>query len=388
MYFKYLLYLCSRKGFMKELPTYTPDFEEYIRQGEPDKKERAQIWRTAIGLQQVDGLETSEYMRETVKRNIEGEISIDEVQRLVHAYYVSKSVREPGDEEREEADKVAGNISNILASQTLDFSTNGYISLHRRIFAGVFKHAGQIRTYDITKKEFVLRGGTVNYLNHEDLRAALEYDIAQEKPFSYKGLTPDEIVAHIAHFVGDLWQIHAFGEGNTRTTAVFTILYLRSIGFDVNNDLFAAHSKYFRDALVRANYKNVPQGVDYSPIYLERFFRNLLLGENWVLKSRYLVINPPAEFAEQPREDAGKLQKPAQMRENNAGKLQKPAFKTETIRRVYELICSNPRIKQAQMATILNLDDSTIERATAWLRKNGYINKEHSKIKGEWQLEP
>jgi fido (protein-threonine AMPylation protein) len=260
--------------------------------------------------------------------------------------------------------------------------------LHRRIFNGVFKHAGQIRTYDITKKEFVLRGGTVNYLNHEDLRAAWDYDIAQEKPFSYKGMTSDEMVAHITHFVGDLWQIHAFGEGNTRTTAVFTILYLRSIGFDVNNDLFAAHSKYFRDALVRANYKNAMQGIDYSPIYLERFFRNLLLGEKWVLKSRYLVINPPAEFAEQPREDAGKLQKPAQMRENDAGKLQKPAFKTETIRRVYELICSNPRIKQAQMATILHLDDSTIERATAWLRKNGYINREHSKIKGEWQLEP
>ena len=356
---------------MREIPTYQPDFEEYIRQGEPDQKERAQIWRTAIGLQQVDGLKTSEYMKETVKRNIEGEISIDEVQQLVHAYYISKIDREPGDEEREEADKVAGNISKILSSQALDFSTNGYISLHRRIFAGVFKHAGQIRTYDITKKEFVLRGGTVNYLNHEDLRAALDYDIAQEKPFSYKGLSP---------------EIHAFGEGNTRTTAVFAIQYLRSIGFDVNNDLFAAHSKYFRDALVRANYKNAIQGIDYSPVYLERFFRNLLFGEQWVLKSRYLVINPPAEFAEQPREDAGKLQKPAQTQENNAGKLQKPAFKTETIKRVYELIHSNPRIKQAQMATILDMDDSTIERATVWLRKNGYINKEHSKIKGVWQL--
>ena len=387
MYIRFFLYLCAQIGFMQELPTYTPDFEEYIRQGEPDKKERAQIWRTAIGLQQVDGLETSEYLKETVKRNIEGEISIDEVQRLVHAYYISKSNREPGDEEREEADKVAGNISKILAAQTLDFSTNGYISLHRRIFAGIFKHAGEIRTYAITKKEFVLRGGTVNYLTHEALRAALDYDIAQEKQFSYKGLTPDATAAHIAHFVGDLWQIHAFGEGNTRTTAVFTIQYLRSIGFDVNNDLFAVHSKYFRDALVRANYKNATQGIDYSPVYLERFFRNLLLGEKWVLKSRYLVINPPAEFAVQPQEDAGKWQKPAQMQENNAGKGQKPAFKTETIKRVYELICNNPRIKQAQMATMLNMDDSTIERATVWLRKNGYINKEHSKKNGVWQLE-
>lgn len=290
---------------MKELPTYTPDFEEYIRQGEPDKKERAQIWRTAIGLQQVDGLETSEYLRELAKKNIEGEISIDEVQKLTKAYYVSKVYREQDDDEKEEADKVAGNISKILSTQTLDFSTNGYISLHRRIFNGVFKRAGQIRDYDITKKEFVLRGGTVNYLNWEDLRRALDYEIDREKQFDYRGLSSDERIEHVAKFVSDIWQIHAFGEGNTRTTAVFTIQYLRSIGYEVNNELFATHSWYFRNALVRANYKNAVQGINYEPIYLERFFRNLLLGEQWELKGRYLVINPPAQYAEQPRKDAG-----------------------------------------------------------------------------------
>lgn len=283
---------------------YIPGFEEYIRQGEPGKRERAQIWRTAIGLQQVDGLQTSEYLHETVRRNIEGEITLDEVQQLIKAYYVSKTDHTPADEEMEEADQAASNISKILASKTLDFSTNGFVALHRRIFTGVFKHAGHIRDYDITKKEFVLRGNTVNYLNWEDLRRALDYDIEQEKQFSYKGLSADEIIAHITKFVSDLWQIHAFGEGNTRTTAVFTIQYLRSIGLDVNNDLFAKHAWYFRNALVRANYKNAKLGVDYSPIYLERFFRNLLLSEQWELKSRYLVINPPAEYKEQPRNDS------------------------------------------------------------------------------------
>ena len=371
---------------MEELPTYTPEFEEYIRQVEPEKKARAQIWRTAIGLQQVDGLEVSEYFKDTVRRNIEGEISIDEVQNLTREYYVRKTTREQDDEQKEEADTVAGNISKILATQTLDFSTSGYIALHRRIFAGVFKHAGQLRDYDITKKEFVLRGNTVHYLNWEDLRRALDYDIDKEKRFSYKNLSEDEIIAHITEFVSGIWQIHAFGEGNTRTTAVFTIQYLRSIGFAVNNDLFASHSWYFRNALVRANYKNAAQGIDYSPIYLERFFRNLLLGEKWELKSRYLVINPPAEFAEQPQKDAGKVQKPANMRENDSVIAQKPAFRNITIQRVYELICHDPSIKQAQMATILGVDDSTIERATAWLRNNGYLNKERSKLKGRWQL--
>ena len=97
-----------------------------------------------------------------------------------------------------------------------------------------------------------------------------------------------------------MWQIHAFGEGNTRTTAVFTIQYLRSLGFDVDNDQFAKHSWYFRNALVRANYHNIAKGIDYSPIYLERFFRNLLLGEQWDLRNRYLHIHPTEEWREQP----------------------------------------------------------------------------------------
>ena len=285
------------------LPINTEDFDEYIRQGEPDKKEKAYIWQTAIGLQAVDGLSTSEYLKEAAKRNIEGEITVDEVGKLIRSYYQSKTQREPDDDEKEEADHAAANISKILSARTLDFSTAGYVSLHRRIFEGVFKHAGKIRDYDITKKEWVLNGDTVNYLNSEDLRRALDYDIEQEREFSYKGLSTDEMVAHITRFVSGIWQIHAFGEGNTRTTAVFTIQYLRSIGFDINNDLFAKHSWYFRNALVRANYKNVRLGIDYTPIYLERFFRNLLLGEQWDLRNRYLHIQATDEWKEQPRLD-------------------------------------------------------------------------------------
>ena len=280
------------------------EFDEYIRQGEPDKKEKAYIWQTAIGLQAVDGLSTSGYLKETAKRNIEGEITVDEVGRLIRSYYQSKTQREPDDDEKEEADHAAANISKILSARTLDFSTAGYVSLHRRIFEGVFKHAGKIRDYDITKKEWVLNGDTVNYLNNEDLRRALDYDIEQERQFSYKGLSTDEMIAHITRFVSGIWQIHAFREGNTRTTAVFAIQYLRSIGFDINNDLFAKHSWYFRNALVRANYKNARLGIDYTPVYLERFFRNLLLGEQWDLRNRYLHIQTTEEWKEQPRLDA------------------------------------------------------------------------------------
>ena len=276
-------------------------FDEYLRQGEPSQKESAENWKTAIGLQAVDGLQPSAYLIDVAKRNIEGEISLDETRKLIDSYYQSKTVRTPKDEDEEEADKVSANIAKILASKTFAFNTNGYVSLHRRIFEGVFKHAGEIRQYDISKKEWVLEGDSVNYLNWEDLRRALDWDIEQEKNFSYKGLTDDEKIEHIAKFISGIWQIHAFREGNTRTTAIFTIQYLRSLGYEVNNEMFAKHSWYFRNALVRANYRNINKDIEYSPIYLVRFFRNLLLKDSWVLKNRYLHIRPTDDWKEQPR---------------------------------------------------------------------------------------
>jgi len=278
------------------------DFDEYIRQGEPEQKERAYAWSTAIGLQAVDGLTTSEFLRQTARRNIEGEISIDEVQELINNYYVTKNAHNKDNADNEEADRVAANIAKLLSTNTLAFSVFGYIQIHRNIFDGVFKFAGKIRDYDITKKEWILHGDTVMYMYARDLRMALEYDIEQERQFNYGGLSTDEIIKHVSKFTAGLWQIHAFGEGNTRTTAVFIILYLRSLGFNVNSDIFAQNSWYFRNALVRYVYKN-RYGVMPEPKYLERFFRNMLLGEHWMLKNRYLVLNPPEEYKNQPRLD-------------------------------------------------------------------------------------
>ena len=279
------------------------DFDEYIRHGEPSRREAAYAWSTAIGLQAVDGLKTSEYLHETARRNIEGEITIDEARQLIKSYYQNKTVRTQDDEDMEEADRVSANIVKILSQPTFAFNTNGYISVHRRIFEGIFKHAGQLRTYDITKKEWILRGDTVNYLNWEDLRLAIDYDLEQERHYSYTNLSPNEMVKHIAYFVSALWQIHPFREGNTRTTAVFTIQYLRTLGFNVTNDMFAKHSWYFRNALVRANYSNYQQKIMRNTDFLERFFRNLLMGEHHELRNRYLIINPPNEWKEQSTPD-------------------------------------------------------------------------------------
>lgn len=269
------------------------NFDEYIRQGEPAQRVRADAWRVAIGLQAVDGLKTSEYLHQTARRNIEGEITIDEARELVKQYYVSKTTHDEEEADKEEADRVSGNIAKLLQTDAFTYSVAGLAAIHRAIFEGVFKHAGRFRDYDISKKEWVLQWDSVLYGRWQDLKMTIEYDLEQERQFDYTGLDKGQIIEHLARFVAGLWQIHPFAEGNTRATAVFTIKYLRYLGFSVNNDLFERHSWYFRNALVRANYRNVVKGVEREPLFLIRFFRNLLLGENNELKNRYMMINPP-----------------------------------------------------------------------------------------------
>lgn len=363
-------------------------FDEYLRQGEPLQKERAENWKTAIGLQAVDGLQPSAYLIDVAKRNIEGEITLDETRKLIDSYYQSKTVRTPKDEDEEEADKVSANIAKILASKTFAFNTNGYVSLHRRIFEGVFKHAGEIRQYDISKKEWVLEGDSVNYLNWEDLRRALDWDIEQEKNFSYKGLTDDEKIEHIAKFISGIWQIHAFREGNTRTTAIFTIQYLRSLGYEVNNEMFAKHSWYFRNALVRANYRNIQKGIDYSPIYLVRFFRNLLLKDSWVLKNRYLHINPTDEWKVQPRLATPQVpHTPHQKVDRKGGQ------KTEKVGRkggqktkdsILSLIASDPFVTTNEMSKQLQINRSAISKHIKKLKEDHIIERIGPDKGGKW----
>jgi len=265
------------------------NFDEYIRQGEPNKAEKAKVWKTAIGLQQVDGLKTSEYLITTAKHNIEGNISIEEVKLRINSYYKQHPVTDT-ENRTEEADKVAVRIAEILSEQTFTFSPVEYLSIHRRLFQGIYKFAGKIRDYNITKQEWILNGETVLYGSAESLKETLEYDFEKEKKFSYKGLSQQETIEHIAEFISYLWQIHIFGEGNTRTTAVFLIKYLRTFGFIVNNDLFAEHSWYLRNALVRANYKNHTKNIHATNEFLLRFLGNLLLGESNILKNREMHI--------------------------------------------------------------------------------------------------
>ena len=274
-------------------------FKEYIRESEPAKRDKGYAWHTAIGLQAVDGLKTSEYLVHTAVRNIEGEISFEEANALLQTYYEENPTRDASDR-TEEADKVSARIAALLSERAFSFTPNEYISIHRKLFAGIYSHAGRIRDYNITKKEWVLNGATVLYGSATELRATLDYDLSEEKKFSYKNLSMDEIIHHLAFFVSRLWQIHVFGEGNTRTTAVFFIKYLRTLGFDVTNDIFAENAWYFRNSLVRANYNDLKNGIHETTEFLEVFLRNLLLNENHPLHNRTLHISGIFKEAEKP----------------------------------------------------------------------------------------
>ncbi len=347
------------------------DFEEYIKQGEPEKRDKGIAWQTAIGLQDVDGLRPSSYLIETAKQNIEGDITIKEAQYRIDSYYKSKPVTDESSR-TEEADKVSARIAEILSEKTFTFSPAEYIAIHRRLFEGIYEFAGKIRNYNITKAEWVLNGETVIYAGADSIRATLDYDFGQEKQFSYRGIGILETVRHITDFVSGIWQIHPFGEGNTRATAVFTIKYLRTFGFDINNTLFADHSWYFRNALVRANYNDFKNGIHATNEYLERFFGNLLLGEKNVLKNRdLLIVKDNMQSAKE---------------QDNATPKSNICTLDCTLeeRSVLEFLKTNPKATQKEIALHIQKSERTVKSLTSRLQQKNLLQRHKGRRNGLW----
>jgi len=346
------------------------NFEEYLRQGEPNKAEKAKVWKTAIGLQQIDGLKTSDYLIATAKQNIEGDITIDEVKQRIDTYYIQHPAQ-TNEDRTEEADKVSARIAEILSEQTFTFSPAEYIAIHRRLFQDIYRFAGKIRNYNITKQEWVLNGETILYGSAESLKATLEYDFEQEKKFSYKGLSQQEVIEHIAHFISYLWQIHIFGEGNTRTTAIFLIKYMRTFGFKINNDLYAEHSWYFRNALVRANYKNHAKNIHATNEFLLRFLENLLLNENHILKNREMHV----KFVEPVNDLVKAKNDPVNDPVNNSLKS-----------KILQHLKQNPNANYRELADKTGYSTATIKRYIQELKKMGIIERIGSDKAGHWKI--
>lgn len=353
------------------------NFDEYLRQGEPNKAEKAKVWKTAIGLQQVDGLRPSAYLIETARQNIEGDITLEEVKDRIEQYYQQHASRVANDR-TEEADKVSARIAEILSEQTFTFSPAAYINIHQRLFVGIYPFAGMVRNYNITKKEWVLQGETVLYASAGLLQETLAYDIEQEKKFSYQGLSQQQMVAHLASFVSNLWQIHLFGEGNTRTTAIFLIQYVRKLGFkNANNELFANHSWYFRNALVRANYEDLSRGIYRTDQFLVRFLSNLLLQTQFPLRNRDMLVQPTNPGTAQINEPVLTTYDTVNDTVNTVD---------DTVNHILLLLRQNSRLTTLEMSMRLGLSLSTVKRKIKELKNNGQLERLGSDKKGSWRV--
>ena len=344
------------------------EFDEYIRQGEPGRKEKAAAWQTAIGLQDVDGLKPSAYLIDAAKKHIEGDITIDDVKQMLDAYYKSKTARTDLESERtEEADKVSARIEELLTEKSFSFTPEYLARIHRHLFQGLFKFAGRYRDYDITKREWVLGGDTVLYASASMISETLSYDFSQERLVNYAALDTDKSIEQIAKFISGIWQIHPFGEGNTRTTAVFTMKYLQSFGFEVRNDMFKEHSWYFRNALVRANYNNYPKGIQATDNYLILFFRNLLLDEKNELRNRSLLVCP-LKSANPP-----------------VSKCQNDTLNcTLEELAIVKILKENGKVKQEEIARQIGKSLRTVKRIMTGLAEKNVIARENGKRNGIW----
>ena len=358
--------------------------EEYIRQSEPDRRERGEAWRVAIGLQQVDGLTPSEYLVDTAKQHIDGEITIGEAKALIDSYYKSVNTRHEVENNRtEEADKVSARIAELLSEKTFNFSPAQFTSIHRRLFDGIYKLAGRIRDYNITKNEWVLKGETIYYADYSTISETLEYDMRAEREFSYAGIPVDDAIRHLMRFCANLWQIHAFCEGNTRTTAVFMIKYLRTLGFNVVNDMFAQNSWYFRNALVRANYSNLQKGITETTVYLERFFRSMLLGEVNTFRNRELHIDWKEAETSDTVQSARDMVQSANSALNLPSKCKTCTLEEVAVLRVVQ---SNPTATQKQMAAEIGKSERTVKSITVTLQGKGLLQRVGGKRDGRWEI--
>lgn len=358
--------------------------EEYIRQGEPQQRERGETWKVAIGLQQVDGLTPSEYLLDTAKRHIEGDISIGEAKMLIDSYYKSAAGRKEVENDRtEEADKVSARITEILAEKTFSFTPAQLTSIHRRLFEGIYKQAGRIRDYNITKNEWVLGGKTVYYASADTISETLDYDMGQERAFDYANLNVDDAISHLARFCANIWQIHPFCEGNTRTTAVFMIKYLRTLGFNVVNDVFADNSWYFRNALVRANYSDLTQGITETTIYLVNFFRSMLLGEEHDLRNRTMHIEWKKTQDITEIQSANNTVQSAKTEENLLSKCKNCTLEEMALLRIVQ---NNPFVTQKEMAAQMGKSERTVKTITVHLQEKGVLHRRNGKRNGYWEI--
>lgn len=344
------------------------ELEEYTRQKEPEKARKSEIWQTAIGLQAVDSLKTSDLLLDTAIEHIEGNITIDEAQERILDFYSQKADLTKSETRTKEADIVSTRIAKLLSEPSFEFSPSALTSIHRSLFDGVYKNAGRYRQYNISKKEWVLKGGSVRYADFDSIEYTIDRLFAAEERFSYEGKSKEETAKHLAKFISDIWQTHPFFEGNTRAAAVFLIKYMKTLGIKVKYDVFREYSWFFRNALVRANYKDTEKNIRPTMKFLEQFFENLLLGKNNKLKNRYMHV----DYSENGADPTGA--------KNKFDSLDCSSTELELLK----TIVKNPKISKRKISEEMGRSSKTVRRSIRSLKKKKYIVRKKG-IFGKWK---
>ena len=272
----------------KELDSSKNPYQEEIK---PNGHIKQLQWDMAIGLQQVDNLKPSKYLEQISEKNILGELTIEEVEQSLKEYYTIKEKQNSINYNELECDFVSMRIVELLSLDNFELSVDYLKYIHKYLFQDVYEFAGEFRKIDFSKYEKILNNDSVAYGDCKTLTESLEYDISLEKEKNYKNMSIVEVIKNITDFTSNIWQVHPFREGNTRTTAVFIEKYLISLGCNVDNSLFKDKSVYFRNALVRSNYFNNYLNIKEDKSYLIKFYENLLLGKNNNLHSEDLIVN-------------------------------------------------------------------------------------------------
>ena len=247
-------------------------------------------WDMAIGLQEVDNLKPSKYFEKLVTDNVEGNLTIEQVEKDLKEYYIEKEKQNDLNHNEMECDLVSTRIVELLQIDNFELSVDYLKYIHKYLFQDVYEFAGEFRKIDFSKHEKILNNDSVAYGDCKTLNESLEYDISLEKEKNYKDMSIVEVINNITNFSSNIWQVHPFREGNTRTTALFIEKYLISLGYEVDNTLFKEKSVYFRNALVRSNYFNNYLNIKEEKSYLIKFYENLLLGKNNNLHSQELIV--------------------------------------------------------------------------------------------------
>lgn len=273
----------SEKEFDSSINEYEEEYKSsnYIKQLQ---------WDMAIGLQEVDNLKPSKYLEKLLEENVEGNLTIEEVEKELREYYIEKENKNAINHSELECDFVSARIVELLNEDKFELSVDYLKYVHKFLFQDVYEFAGEFRKIDFSKHEKILNNDSVAYGDCNTLTESLEYDISLEREKFYKEMNIVEVINNITKFSSSIWQVHPFREGNTRTTALFIEKYLISLGYSVDNTLFKDKSVYFRNALVRSNYFNNYLNIKEDNSYLVKFYENLLLGKNNNLHSKDLIV--------------------------------------------------------------------------------------------------